>query len=648
MPWSDGLDGPARNIAGCPHRRMRVMAGPGTGKSFAMQRRLMRLLEEDTPPGRVLVVSFTRTAAAALVNDIRNLGVEGCDQVRAGTLHSFCFGLLSKRNVFEWTRRVPRALVTYHDKGLPQFEAEPLLEDLKRAGAFGDKRQRAKRILADEAAWARLQTDEPGPPRNPNDIEFRDALLNWLKFHEAMLIGEVVPEALRYLRSNPVCPDLRAFDHILVDEYQDLNKAEQVLLETLVGEGAFAVFGDEDQSIYSFRYAHPGGIVVFNDGHPDAGDQSLMECRRCPKRVVAIADRLIRLNHPAGGGPRLNPRQSNAEGQVHVVQWNTLAEEARGVAAFVGLLVRDRGYRPGEVLILCPRRLIAYGIRDEVVRQALRLHSYFHEEALEDDRAKRVFALLTLLANPNDRVALRYWLGDGSPTWNANAYGALRRHCERTGLHPTGALEALANGTISIPHSGPLVTAFQQLRSELDALSGLDVVGVVDRLLPVAQPWAADLRYFATQGGMDGLNNEKLVDRLRERITQPELPTDEDYIKLMSLHKSKGLTSRVVIVVGCMQGLIPNLPERLTQDEQAEHLKEQRRLFYVALTRCTDVLMLSSVYKVEAATAYNIGTQIQSRNRDYAYPVASQFLGELEGVAPRSQRGDQFLRSVGL
>ena len=648
MPWSDGLNGPARDIAGATQRRMRVVAGPGTGKSFAMQRRLMRLLEESTPPERVLVVSFTRTAAAALVNDIRNLGIAGCDQVWAGTLHSFCFGLLAKRNVFEWTRRFPRPLVAYQDKGLPQFEVEPLLEDLKRAGDFGDKRQRAKRILANEAAWARLQADEPGPPRDSNDIEFRDALLNWLKFHEAMLIGEVVPEALRYLRSNPACPDLRAFDHILVDEYQDLNKAEQVLLETLVSDGAFAVFGDEDQSIYSFRYAHPDGIVVFNDGHADASNQSLVECRRCPKRVVAMADRLIRSNHPAGGGPRLNPRRENAEGEVHIVQWNTLADEACGIAAFAGSLIRDKGYRPGDVLILCPRRLIAYGIRDEVVRQGLRLHSYFHEAALEDDRAKRAFALLTLLAKPEDRVALRYWVGEGSPTWNANGYSALRRHCEQTGVHPARALEALGDGTISVPNTGPLVTAFQRLRSELDALSGLDVVGVVDRLLPDGAPWAADLRYFATQGGMNGLDNETLVERLRERVTQPELPTAEDYIKLMSLHKSKGLTSRVVIVVGCMQGLIPNLPERLTQDEQSEHLREQRRLFYVALTRCTDVLLLSSVYKVEAATAYSIGTQIQSRNRDYAYPVASQFLGELDGVAPRSQRGDPFLRSVGL
>src|SRR4051812_12428042 len=105
MPWSDGLSGPALEIARTTSSPLRVMAGPGTGKSYAMKRRLVRLLEEGVDPQRILVTTFTRTAAADLVRDVKQLGVTGCDAIRAGTLHSFCHGLLAKRHVLEITRR---------------------------------------------------------------------------------------------------------------------------------------------------------------------------------------------------------------------------------------------------------------------------------------------------------------------------------------------------------------------------------------------------------------------------------------------------------------------------------------------------------------------------------------------------------------
>jgi hypothetical protein len=84
-------------------------------------------------------------------------------------------------------------------------------------------------------------------------------------------------------------------------------------------------------------------------------------------------------------------------------------------------------------------------------------HSFYHEEALEEEEAKRAFALLALLANPKDRVALRYWLGDGSKSWNAQGYSVLRSHCEESGTSPWGALEAMEAGTLKLPHTKSLL-----------------------------------------------------------------------------------------------------------------------------------------------------------------------------------------------
>src|ERR1017187_7407911 len=99
MPWNDGLTGTALQIASTLETPLRVMAGPGTGKSFAMKRRIARLLEEGADPVRILAVTFTRNAAASVVDDLNNLDVPGCEEIVAGTLHGFCFGLLGRDEV---------------------------------------------------------------------------------------------------------------------------------------------------------------------------------------------------------------------------------------------------------------------------------------------------------------------------------------------------------------------------------------------------------------------------------------------------------------------------------------------------------------------------------------------------------------------
>ena len=413
-----------------------------------MKRWVTRVLEEGADPLRMLVVTFTRTAAADLVTELASLGVEGCENIHAGTLHSVCFSLLRRQEVFDFLDRRPRPLVTFKSYGVLRFEASPLIEDLNNKDVFGDKRQRTKRILAFEAAWARLQSDEPGWIQDEVDQQFENALLKWLTFHQAILVGELVPLTLQYLRDNPACPELSAFDQVVVDEYQDLNKAEQVLLDLLMGDAKRVIVGDRDQSIYSFRHAHPDGIMDYATAHPQTHDAPLVECRRCPTRVVAIADTLIRRNHPVGTGPRLNPSPDKPEGKVRIVQWASIEEEATGIAEYVKHLTSEEGYAAKDIMILSPRRRLGYGIRDALVQQGVAVHSFYHEEMLEGEGTQLSFALLALAVNPADRVALRYWLGYPSPTWRSTAYKKLVKHCEESGQSPWDALESiLARGT---------------------------------------------------------------------------------------------------------------------------------------------------------------------------------------------------------
>ena len=180
--WAKGLEGSCLEIAKTKDTPLKVVAGPGTGKTFSLMRRIARLLSEGVNSERILVATFTRTAAIDLKNSLESLGAEGCSAVKAGTLHSMCFRILSKSGVYSLTGRIPRPMFN--------FEQRFLLEDLKNQ-RFGNINQMKKRIQAFNAAWARLQSEKPGWPVNAVDRDFHAALLDWLIFHEAMLIGEV-------------------------------------------------------------------------------------------------------------------------------------------------------------------------------------------------------------------------------------------------------------------------------------------------------------------------------------------------------------------------------------------------------------------------------------------------------------------------
>ena len=229
-----------------------------------------------------------------------------------------------------------------------------LLCDLGLDPRFRGQRDSTDKILASEAAWARRQSEFPGGPRSREEGDFQRELELWLRFHHAILIGELVPIALRYLRSNPAARERSAFDHVLVDEYQDLNRAEQDLLDELADGVAEAVIGDPNQSIYSFKYANPTSINDFGARHPSTRDERLETCRRCPRRVVEMANAPIARNTSLVDS-ELRTHPENGEGDVAIVQWHDRWEEAEGIADYVDVLVNRRGFDPREILVLCPR-----------------------------------------------------------------------------------------------------------------------------------------------------------------------------------------------------------------------------------------------------------------------------------------------------
>ena len=640
MAWDDALDPASRTygIAASTSARVRVVAGPGTGKSFAMKRRVARLLEGGVEPRHILPVTFTRVAAEDLHRELVGMGVRGCEALEGMTLHSLALRMLMRNHVLGATGRIPRPL--------NDFEQKPLEADL--ADAHGGVREVRKKIKAYEAAWARLQQDEPGYVQNADDAAFERDLLGWLGFHRAMLIGEVIPQLYSYLHSNPAAPERREFAHILVDEFQDLNRAEQGVIALLSDGADVCIVGDDDQSIYSFKHAHPEGIRAWLEAHADATDLTLDECRRCPTRVVEMANALINQNVNRPVPRALAPYPANGPGDVRIIQYVTLDQEIAGVVAIVEAMT-GAGIPPGDILILAQRGVIGTPIYEALRAREIPAHSYYAEAELDAQDAQEQFAYLKLTIDDSDRVALRWLLGLGSNTWLARSYLRLKGFADGLGQSPWDALCEIEGGRAYVAHIGALVARFREVRGHILRLQAMiledGLLGLVDALFPNENILVRDIRALslAILEENPEVTPRDFLTELTSAIAKPEIPAEVEEVRIMSLHKSKGLSSPVTIIAGCVEGLLPKQPDQgLAGPEILAQIEEQRRLFYVGISRVKaspaagkpGTLILTYSRQMPLATAMGSGIAPAQVNYGDAYLNASRFIRDMGPAAP--------------
>jgi superfamily I DNA/RNA helicase len=501
-----------------------------------------------------------------------------------------------------------------------------------------------------------LPDDDPADVEEFRDAAFELALIDWLMFHRGMLIGEVIPYLYQYLRDNPATPERVEFSHILVDEYQDLNKVEQEIVSMLSDAAHVCVVGDDDQSIYSFKYAHPEGIQNWCEEHQDADDLGLSDCRRCPGLVVRIANHLISESPTRDNDRELVECPANGEGIVRLIQYPDLQHEVRGIADIVEELMGEETH-PGDIIILAQRKKIGTYIYEELVKRAIPAKSYYQEAELEDEETQERFAYLKLAADRDDRVALRWLLGRESSSWLRGGYQRVREHSVNTGLSPWQVLEGLRDGDIQLPHTGPLVERFEVICERTEGLQELvgdeGIAAVIDDLFPEDDDQWRDLRSLALviiEGEEidDDTPLSMFVAQLSYAIAQPEIPSEIQDVRVMSLHKSKGLSSPATIIAACVEGVLPGRPdEDLTDAQKLAHFEEQRRLFFVGVTRVKASppdgqpgrLFLTYSRRMAAADARQSG--IQPAGFDYGEAVmnASRFLRELGPSAPEREAG---------
>jgi DNA helicase-2/ATP-dependent DNA helicase PcrA len=646
--WLDGIEGDALPLLIASDAKLiRVVAGPGSGKTTGLRRRVMRLVEgRGLSAEKIFVGTFTRAIAGELAAALRvsatpnGLDQEGMDP-EISTLHALALKLIREHP----TARPGRSL-----RFLLGFEKEAMLYDIGEAiPGFPKQTDRKRELNRVCAAWAE--------GTNLEMAGFLGEMDRWLRCHGGMLIDEVVQFARIGLESGDI--PAGNFDDVIIDEYQDLTAAEQHLVEKIwSGSGSLVVLGDDDQSIYSFRFNHPRGITEFADRWKAEllEDIEIPDNRRCGRVIVNLANAMM-----AAAGSKKAPMNSTRgeEGEISPIYWQSVGQEIGGLARYM------RARKDTRFLVLVPRRFIGYRLKDAIGDDA---QTSFHEEVLEVPLVQERFALASLVANQDDRVALRAVLGfhaDGTehgPKRNAKAYRSIKEA-------PAGGLallDAIAKGEIEVTGQGSEHLR-ARARNAVEFLERLDdkmileeVIGAIfDPALAAVVP-AEDTREQARRDlehirdsalaacqELDDPELSTILDHLRYRIAMriPLAETPEARVRIMTLHGAKGLEADVVVVAGVADQIIPGIPPR--DPGEAERVREeQRRLLYVSVTRARQELVISWPKSMEYkdATKNNVRVDQVWRRQDKAQVVSLGRTALLPDIPQQPRTGSSWLK----
>jgi DNA helicase II / ATP-dependent DNA helicase PcrA len=590
---------------------MRVEAGPGTGKTYGLKRRVLRLIHPNglgVDPARVLVCSFNRVIANDLRAEIESeLGAHGLGLPRVATVHGLCASIIGT---------LPRILLPH--------EIEAMMYDVRlshpslNAEHYGDQRAALRALREHEAGLA-------------DHSALITAVNEWLADHHASLIGDVTRTVSAGLDDGDY--DVAQYDHVIVDEFQDLTDSEaNVLVNLCADDGTFVALGDRKQSIYAFRGNDERGLDALPDlVSEEVIDRPMNECQRCPEEIVAVANAIMELE----GDPLIPVRGPG--GEVHRVRFDTPEEETVGIAQEV---IRNYRAAPEDThLVLVTRREWGYDLRNAIREAApdLRVDTSFAEDVLETWAVREAFLLLEAMGAP-DPVSLRDWVGYQEPDQgknfkaperNARAYLPLK---ERVGVLTVPLCEELADAPatdFSGSGKGRLIARLKRLRDLLDEFSPFEELDeIVDRVFD-ADRWVDyegahadlardDLQRLAKESHsiLEAMNEpslQELVEHLRLRIaTREPLGRDEEpQIRIVTLWGAKGLTADFVYLVGLCDQALPGRYDPDTSGlSEGDHLAEQRRLLYVSVTRARKALVMSRARRIGRGKALTLGLRV--------------------------------------
>ncbi|MGI8588074.1 MAG: UvrD-helicase domain-containing protein [Chloroflexia bacterium] len=633
-----------------------IDAGPGTGKTRTLIERVLFLLREGTPPEEILALTFSNRAANEMRERLRLAAPDAADTLTVGTFHAFCLGFLQEHaaevglplgvTLIDDVQAAAWLELRLGEMGLEHYASlwEPARYLPDMLGAIS----RARDELVDAAAYAEL-AKRAAEAAAPNDEKAQTNAARWaevarvygvyerlLEEKGALDFGGLLLRTVELLRAQPDLLEQLSgrYRHILVDEYQDMNRASGVLLGLLAGDGrGLWVVGDLRQAIYRFRGASPANLTQFEHDFPGGRRMRLGVNYRSDPAIVGLFSTLGE-DMPMPGTPKAaweTQRPPQPGPRIWLAEAGDAASEAAGILAEIRR--RAKAGRPlNEQAVLCR----THGQATLIARalEAADLPTLYIGNIFERDEVRDLLALVSLAAEADGRGLLR--------AVGFTRHAADRSDCARlvryardadvpfpralglageAGL-PAEMVAACGELAAAIDAAGPHRAAWDFLArfmfgplSPVRRLSAESTAGAAGKLAAMGSLLTLARSFDEIEGAKQPDEAERSplrgflahVRRLYAAKEAPgRTPTEvaPDAVRVMTVHASKGLEFPVVYLPGLAAGRFPFRemweacppPPRLVQgaaDEEGDHLLEESCLFFVALSRARDELVLS-------------------------------------------------------
>lgn len=636
--------------------QVRLVAGPGTGKSFSIGERVNWLLSNGVPASGIFAVSFTNAAAEELASGIANYltvqrGYPSAPAIHVSTLHSLSLSALTRAGQLAQHAVSPIMLDKWSQREI---------YDRELADVIGVTRTRAGEVrVHEESIWntgaaPAPYISQPTTPIGAVDIaRFRSFHMGRSALYGCLLPGESVRKCVDLIRAgllNPVAVlNIRS---LIVDEFQDLNQCDQELVAQISAAGVSVfVAGDDDQSIYAFRYSSPVGIQTFQHTYPSSTSHTLQSCFRCTTAVLSAATGVIS-THAA---PNRLPKQlisaysastPPVAGVLHTWSFAGEAAEARGIAASCQQLV-NAGVSPDEILILLTQKILGQRIEQELAALGVPFTGLGTGALVDTNSGRFVASFLRVTNNPDHLIGYRTMLGLLSGVGIRTCRNLADLCINNNARYADVFLLALPPWLAGAP-----LAAVNRIRSSLALAQGWSLSDllqmrattlsqILTNNLPTADvtAWQSILNILPAAASLNDLlsylnaENDAQRQDVVSNITAAGTGTGSantpvNGVRLMTLHSSKGLSAQVVFIPALEEDSLPS-----TKDNQFPGLVLQAaRLLYVGITRARAAIILSFARtRPQFITHGPRGTRAPSR---FLPPVGQHFTPRNGGLSP--------------
>jgi DNA helicase-2/ATP-dependent DNA helicase PcrA len=583
-----------------------VMAGPGSGKTRVLTQRIAYLIGKmGVKPYNILAVTFTNKAAREMENRVLNLLGDSARGVTLGTFHATCARILRRE-----AENLP------FKSNFVIFDEDDQMGLVKRVIADLNIDEKLYRPLTVLNSISNAKNELILPDEYPI-LNYRDEVVKkiYIVYQQTLLTNNAVDfdDLLLYtaflLEENPAIREryARRYEHVLVDEFQDTNLAQYVLLKKISSfhNNIFAV-GDADQSIYRWRGADYRNVLRFEQDYPDAQIILLEQNYRSTQAILDVAMAVINPN------PNRTPKKlftERGEG-LKVVLHETYddRQEAAFVVDTTASLVGRQKIKPGDVAVMYRTNAQSRLLEEAFLHAGLPYKLVGAQRFYGRREVKDVIAYMRLVHNPSDELSLMRVLNVPPRGVGEKTMQNLRTQAQKIGQTPGNLLIEMGKQPEQFLDTFPtrastILAGFGELLAGwVTQVNEVNPLNMMDRILD-----DTDYHAFIDDGSDEGADRwenvmelKRLASEYQERtlsefLENIALVSDQDTIEtsanvptLLTLHAAKGLEYPVVFIAGLNEGTLPHS----RSFDEVEAMQEERRLFYVGITRAKDRLYL--------------------------------------------------------